>query len=54
MHEQPCAALDYTQSRRRSLDRLRTGGVVTLDLEPASLPVALVEKYLDIKRSGRL
>jgi uncharacterized protein (DUF58 family) len=49
-----CAALDYTQARRRSLDRLRTGGVVTLDLEPRNLPVALAEKYLDIKRSGRL
>jgi len=49
-----CAALDYTQARRRSLDRLRTGGVVTLDLEPAALPIALAEKYLDIKRSGRL
>ena len=49
-----CAALDYTQARRRSLERLRTGGVVTLDLQPSELPVALAEKYLDIKRSGRL
>jgi uncharacterized protein (DUF58 family) len=49
-----CAALDYTQARVRSLDRLRTGGVVTLDLRPADLPVALAQKYLDIKRSGRL
>lgn len=49
-----CAALDYFQARRRALERLRGAGTLTLDVAPARLPVALAEKYLDIKRAGRL
>lgn len=49
-----CAALDYFQARRRALDRLRGAGALTLDVPPARLPVALAEKYLEIKRAGRL
>jgi uncharacterized protein (DUF58 family) len=49
-----CAALDYVQARRRSLETLSGRGVITLDVAPSRLAVALAEKYLEIKRAGRL
>jgi len=49
-----CAALDYAQSRRRALERLAGLGVLTMDIVPSKLSIALAEKYLEIKRAGRL
>jgi uncharacterized protein (DUF58 family) len=49
-----CAALDYLQSRRTTLERLAGRGVLPLDVLPSRLPIALAEKYLEIKRAGRL
>jgi hypothetical protein len=49
-----CAALDYIQARRRALERVGGHGVITLDVAPSKLPIALAEKYLEIKRAGRL
>lgn len=44
----------YLESRRKSLERLRHQGVLTLDLQAPQLPVALVNGYLMIKASGQL
>lgn len=49
-----CAAEAYAQARRRALERHAGRGVLTLDIAPSELQVALAEKYLEIKRSGRL
>lgn len=46
------AALDYRRERRRQLAALRAQGVTVLDVAPAELPVALVNRYWDMKRSG--
>ena len=35
-------------------ERLQHLGVQVLDLLPAQLPIALVNRYFDIKRAGRL
>jgi uncharacterized protein (DUF58 family) len=48
------AAADYLQKRELAFRRLERGGAVCLDVEPEQLPVALVNRYIDIKRSGRL
>ena len=49
------AATDiYLEQRRLAHQALKHYGVMMLDVEPAQLPVALVNRYLDIKRSGRL
>lgn len=48
------AVLVYDEARRRAHDRLAGRGVLTLDSEPDELPVALVNKYLEIKRRGIL
>ncbi|WP_428608002.1 DUF58 domain-containing protein [Sedimenticola sp.] len=45
---------EYLDGRRKSLDRLRHQGVLTLDLQAPQLPVALVNSYLMIKASGSL
>lgn len=49
-----CAAMDYAHGRRAALERHSGRGVVTLDVAPSELQVALAEKYLEIKRSGQL
>ena len=49
-----CSAQDYAEARRRALERHSGRGVLTLDIAPSQLQVALAEKYLEIKRSGRL
>ena len=46
------AAHQYIDDRQRAHTLVRGRGVQTLDVLPASLPVALVNRYLDIKRSG--
>ncbi len=49
------AATDiYLDQRRQAHQVLKNFGVMMLDVEPARLPVALVNRYLDIKLSGRL
>jgi uncharacterized protein (DUF58 family) len=48
------ATAEYFQRRELAFRRLEHGGAVCLDVEPAELPIALVNRYIDIKRSGRL
>jgi uncharacterized protein (DUF58 family) len=48
------ATAEYLQRRSLAFRRLERGGAVCLDVEPAELPIALVNRYLDLKRSGRL
>ena len=48
------AAADYLHERALALKRVEHRGALTLDVEPPQLAVALVNRYLDIKRSGRL
>ena len=44
----------YLLARRRTHDTVRQHGVYTLDVEPERLPIGLVNRYLDIKRTGVL
>ncbi len=44
----------YLSQRSRALHAARGCGAVLLDSEPAGLPVALVNGYLDVKAAGRL
>jgi uncharacterized protein (DUF58 family) len=49
------AATDlFLEERRRAHEEIKRFGAQTLDVEPVQLPVALVNRYLDIKSSGRL
>jgi uncharacterized protein (DUF58 family) len=48
------ATAEYLQRRELAFRRLERGGAVCLDVEPAELPIALVNRYIDLKRSGRL
>lgn len=48
------AAADYLRERALALHRLERAGALCVDVEPQDLPVALVNRYLDIKREGRL
>jgi uncharacterized protein (DUF58 family) len=48
------ATAEYLQKRELAFRRLERGGAVCLDVEPDELPIALVNRYIDIKRSGRL
>jgi uncharacterized protein (DUF58 family) len=48
------AASDYLRARAFAFRRLEHCGALCLDVEPEQLPVALVNRYLDIKRGGRL
>ena len=48
------AVADYLQSRNRMFNRLEGLGAMCVDVEPERLPIALVNRYLEIKRSGRL
>jgi uncharacterized protein (DUF58 family) len=48
------AAADYLAQRERVFRRIGAAGVMCLDVEPERLPIALVNRYLDIKREGRL
>ena len=48
------AAQDYMHERTRALKRIAHGGTMTLDVAPSQLPISLVNRYLEIKRDGRL
>ena len=48
------AAADYLESRDRVFRRIENAGAITLDIEPERLPIALVNRYLGLKREGRL
>lgn len=48
------AVAHYLQQRAAAHDALRQHGVMTLDVAPADLPAALVERYLAVKRDGLL
>jgi uncharacterized protein (DUF58 family) len=48
------AAADYLALRERVFRRIGAAGVMTLDVEPERLPIALVNRYLELKREGRL
>jgi len=47
-------AVPFVHRILHGLQALRLRGVEVLDIEPPDLPVALVNRYLDIKHSGRL
>ncbi len=44
----------YLEQRRLTFARLVRREITALDIEPAKLPIALVNQYLKVKRSGRL
>jgi len=46
------AALDYLARRGAVLQRILHGGTSVLDISPAKLPTALVNRYLEFKASG--
>ena len=48
------AAAEYLALRERVFRRIAAAGVMTLDVEPERLPIALVNRYLELKREGRL
>ena len=48
------AAADYLRVRELAFRRFKHSGALCLDVEPEQLPVALVNRYLDIKSGGRL
>ena len=48
------AAHRFIEARNAAHNRLRGRGVATLDVTPEALPAAIVNRYLDIKRSGAL
>ena len=48
------AAADYLAARERAFRRISAAGAVCLDVEPERLAIALVNRYLELKREGRL
>jgi uncharacterized protein (DUF58 family) len=48
------ATAEYLERRRAAFKRLENERVPCLDVEPAGLPIALVNRYLELKRSGRM
>ena len=48
------ATADYLRNRELAFRRLARGGTQCLDVEPQELPIALVNRYLDIKRARLL
>lgn len=48
------AAAGYLSARELAFRRIEKGGAVCLDVEPENMPIALVNRYLEIKRSGKL
>jgi uncharacterized protein (DUF58 family) len=48
------AAAEYLALRERVFRRIGAAGVMALDVEPERLPIALVNRYLELKREGRL
>jgi uncharacterized protein (DUF58 family) len=47
-------AHDYLAQRRAAHERVRGTGALLIDVPPADLPVWLVNRYLEVKASGRL
>jgi len=48
------AAADYLRQRELAFRRMERGGAVCIDADPERLPVALVNRYLQIKRERAL
>lgn len=48
------AALAFLAEREQALMKMQRAGLLVLDATPEDLPARLVNRYLDIKRSGRL
>lgn len=48
------ATHDYLRHRQRTLEQIRGTGIMSLDCAPSDLSVSLVNRYLQIKRSGVL
>ena len=48
------ATAEYLRARELTFRKLGRGGTQCLDVEPADLPIALVNRYLDIKRARLL
>jgi uncharacterized protein (DUF58 family) len=48
------AAAEYLAQRERVFRRIGAGGVICLDVEPDRLAISLVNRYLELKREGRL
>ena len=48
------AAAEYLGLRERVFRRVAATGVLALDVEPQRLPITLVNRYLELKREGRL
>lgn len=48
------ATADYLRQRDVAFKRIATAGAQCFDVEAQSLPITLVNRYLDIKRAGRL
>ena len=48
------AAEELLHAREEALSRMRRGGVLVLDVPPARAAQAVVAKYLELKRRGRL
>lgn len=44
----------YLAARRKVLDALQVGGILTADVEPELLPYQVVNRYLEVKRNGLL
>jgi uncharacterized protein (DUF58 family) len=48
------AAADYLAARERTFRRIGASGTICLDVEPERLAISLVNRYLELKRGGRL
>jgi uncharacterized protein (DUF58 family) len=48
------ATAEYLERRRDAFARLSGQGINCIDVEPAELPMALVNRYTEMKRAGRL
>jgi uncharacterized protein (DUF58 family) len=48
------ATADYLQARQASFSRLERAGALLIDVEPQELALALVNRYLDVKRAAML
>jgi uncharacterized protein (DUF58 family) len=46
------AIADYLATRKQAFARMAPRGILALDVLPRQLPVALVNRYLAVKRSG--
>lgn len=48
------AAATYARDRDMLTSRMQASGVKLVDVEPQALPIALVNRYLDLKQSGAM